>query len=422
MLCLFLSTTASVASSRAPPCSLGLPHIEDKLLQVVQTRRYVELARLLPQKRTKHEMSVTKIMVDDTKHEMSVTKIMVDDKGSSKPVADIASAAQWCQAFSIYAAYHSFYFPDLSPGLWSYMSFLTGRLGVYPIEMCLSYDIEFRKRLSLYPDTMRWEMPVRDIMDQTFRAPAGPVSMQATAPQSRSAFTVAQQQQQQHEICRKFQVNQCLTPCARGRIHVCFLCEKPGHTGYEHAAKQQLPAICRKFQVNQCLTPCTHGRIHVCSICEKPGHTGNEHTALQSCSASTVAQREVAQNLSNVVRPFATQQQQQPTAICRNFQVNQCLTPCTHGRIHVCSICEKPGHTCNEHTASQSRSASTVAQRGVGQNLLKVAQQQQQQQQLPTAVCRKFQVNQCLTPCRRGRIHVCFICEKPGHTGNEHYA
>ena len=336
MLCLFLSTTASVASSRAPPCSLGLPHIEDKLLQVVQTRRYVELARLLPQKRTKHEMSVT--------------KIMVDDKGSSKPVADIASAAQWCQAFSIYAAYHSFYFPDLSPGLWSYMSFLTGRLGVYPIEMCLSYDIEFRKRLSLYPDTMRWEMPVRDIMDQTFRAPAGPVSMQATAPQSRSAFTVAQQQQQQHEICRKFQVNQCLTPCARGRIHVCFLCEKPGHTGYEHAAKQQLPAICRKFQVNQCLTPCTHGRIH------------------------------------------------------------------------VCSICEKPGHTCNEHTASQSRSASTVAQRGVGQNLLKVAQQQQQQQQLPTAVCRKFQVNQCLTPCRRGRIHVCFICEKPGHTGNEHYA
>ena len=249
MLCLFLSTTASIASSAAPPRSLGLPYIEDKLLQAVQTRKFVDLARLLPQKKTKHETSMTTVVVDD-KGVPTIT--------STKPVADITSAAQWCQAFSVYAAYHSFYFPDLAPGILSYMCFLTGRLGIYPLETCLSYDIDFRKRLARYPDTMQWEMPDRDVMEQTFMAPGpvftqatNPVVTQTTAPQARPVYAAAPREVSQNwhksdrpvparqgsEVCNKFQLNQCpITPCRYGRMHVCMICEKPGHSGTNHYA------------------------------------------------------------------------------------------------------------------------------------------------------------------------------------------
>ena len=256
MLCLFLSTTASVASSAAPPRSLGLPYIEDKQLQAVQTRKYVDLARLLPQKKTKHETSRTTVEVDD-KGVPTIT--------STKPVADIISAEQWCQAFSVYAAYHSFYFPDLAPGILSYMCFLTAKLSIYPLETCLSYDIDFRKRLARYPDTMQWEMPDRDVMELTFRAPGlvvmqapgpvltqatNPVFTQTTAPQARPVYAVAPREVSQNlhkgdrpftaqngtEVCNKFQLNQCPTPCRFGRRHVCFVCEKPGHTGTNHYA------------------------------------------------------------------------------------------------------------------------------------------------------------------------------------------
>ena len=258
----------SVATTRAPPRNLALPYIEDKLLLAVQTRtKYVELARLLPQQRGKPETSLTKISMD----EEGDTTV-----ASSRPTANILSIAQWCQAFAAFAGYHSFYFPELSMGLWSYMGFITGKLGGFPLDMCLDYDAEFRKRIARYPDTMRWEMPDRDIMDQTFRAPSIPANLELSGHSGSpggsrsSAHTVVQpssgfqggsrhsahtavqpnsSQLRSEEVCRKFQGNHCPTPCQYGRLHVCSVCRRHDHNGMDHFASFGQPTQNQQRQI-----------------------------------------------------------------------------------------------------------------------------------------------------------------------------
>ena len=54
---------------------------------------------------------------------------------------------------------HAFFPPSLSQGLWSYLVFMTSKFALHTFSICIEYDIEFRKRMSRYPASMRWEIP-----------------------------------------------------------------------------------------------------------------------------------------------------------------------------------------------------------------------------------------------------------------------
>ena len=229
-------TAPSITTAAVPPIHLRLPYIDDKLLISLQARnKFIELSRLLPQQRGKVDTTVTRVTVDDE----GATTI-----SSSKPVISITTVAQWSHAFNNFMAYHSFYHPHLSMGLISYASFVSGKMITFPLNVCLAYDVEFRKRMSRYPDTMRWECPDRDILDFTFlQNPSAPLSSEAHSSQLRSAprqdvRQVAQRSGTQRadpstEICKRYNMKVCSSPCANNRKHLCWICNKP-HTSIDH--------------------------------------------------------------------------------------------------------------------------------------------------------------------------------------------
>ena len=221
---------------------LRLPYVEDKILQALQSRdKYVDLARLLPQRPR----------LEPTKASCRIT---VDADGAAtvsaaKSTVTINSATQWCQAFSIFSAYHTFYFPHLALGLMSYMSFMTSKMVTHPLQACLNYDVDFRKRLSLYPASMRWETPDQGILDTAFNNPKPPSSVEALRSQGRRAQTSTPQSSQ--EPCKRFNVKHCASAnCSRP--HVCFICAKP-HAGADHynpvgPSQPQRPTQQRPYQ------------------------------------------------------------------------------------------------------------------------------------------------------------------------------
>ena len=215
----------------APPQHLNLPYVEDKWLPYLQTRsRFVELPKLLPQKRFRLDTSLTKVTV----HDNGSTSI-----ASSKQTEVITSATEWCQAFGTFAAYHAYYYPSLAASLFSYLAFMTTKLSAYPLDVCLDYDVGFRKKLCRFPDSVKWECPDQGILDTTFKAPTISISTAPTIsiptvtipepPRSNNTPYAKTQRssKMQTDICLLFNDNRCQGKlCPNHRVHACYVCKR----------------------------------------------------------------------------------------------------------------------------------------------------------------------------------------------------
>ena len=111
----------------------------------------MELAKLLPQSPWTAAISA------------STTTIMSNPDGSTsfetlQKTPIFRTPLQWVRAFSTYMGYHTFYFQHLAGPMASYLCYMSGKLGKYPLEVCLAYDHQFRQYLARYPQ-VKWETP-----------------------------------------------------------------------------------------------------------------------------------------------------------------------------------------------------------------------------------------------------------------------
>ena len=135
----------------------------------------------------------------------------------------------------------------------SYLCYMAGKLGKYPLEVCLAYDHQFRQYLARYSQ-IKWETPNTQLEGATFYAAAQSIAqpspaqwapMQSAPAQwtpiqsapaqpapARSAPTASTP-----EVCRKYNEGRCQSPCKAGRLHHCTIC-KGSHTAQEHSTVQ----------------------------------------------------------------------------------------------------------------------------------------------------------------------------------------
>ena len=122
------------------------------------------------------------------------------------------------------------YFSHLVLGLMSHMSFIAGKMATHPLQACLNYDVDFRKRLGQYPVSMRWEMPDEGILDTPFNNPKPLPAVEAQPSHGHRAQTSTPQSSQ--EPHKRFNIKWCSSiNCTRP--HVCSICAKP-HAGMHY--------------------------------------------------------------------------------------------------------------------------------------------------------------------------------------------
>lgn len=176
------------------------------MVQAIKTRKYVDLADLLPE-------ALREMQFDEAKE----TK--AKDEARKKKFT-ISSTLDWSVAFSTYMAVTSHFDPSRAFALSAYQSIVLNLARDVGGQAWLRYDKVFRQAAAVNPG-LDWHRREQDIWFTSATTPFGSTQRgpsQSGSPPSQRARV------NPDEICIKWNQGRCNFPACKFR-HVCFLCQ-----------------------------------------------------------------------------------------------------------------------------------------------------------------------------------------------------
>ncbi len=144
-------------------------------------------------------------------------------------VREIDSYESWNEAFHVYMQVRGHYDPSMFAPLLGYSNNIRTLALLYPIDVWLDYDGEFRTRMAGKRSKLEdWFKLDRELLEDSL----------SRFPQPPNAFRQIDPNDNRHyQICKNFNFGRCLVHCPQSRVHICLVCFSPHHShiGHEQA-------------------------------------------------------------------------------------------------------------------------------------------------------------------------------------------
>ena len=266
----FSSTTSK---KPPPPIELSFPPISQAMDKLLRHRSvYVILQELL----------VDLFVPDGSKRKIA------SEVGNS--VQGFSDLTGWLNAFSVFALYRGYYFPDLSLAFTAYATIIRGLASRKPDpRVWLEYDQRFRQKMALSDsDYAAWFHEDRDVIRVVKNNLTSLSSISfGRADEWKANATCHICGVKGHIASQCFKREGATRPPYNSRYNSNrFDHNNPtsnnrsdhNNPNSNNRSKNSMPLSCSRFnEICGCSEPCLDGRPHNCSICLKSGHSRLNH-------------------------------------------------------------------------------------------------------------------------------------------------